>query len=74
MHDPFTPSQYFQKIHLHARPVIPFELGIKLVHPTEKGRIKMFLFHFEPQNIAFRIHIRQIGMKFFSKNILHYVV
>ena len=34
----------------------------------------MFLFYFESQNIVFKIHIMQIGMKFPFQNILYYVV
>ena len=66
----------FKKIHLHARPVMPFELGVTLVLPYQKKGVEMFLFHFGSQSIIFRLHIMQIGMKFpFQKCItLHSLI
>ena len=60
----------FKTICLHGKPVILFKLGVTLISPTKKEGVKMFLFHFESQNIVFRMHITQFGMKFpFQKYI-----
>ena len=47
-------------------PVIPSEHRVALVPSPKKKGIKIFLFHFELQNIVFIIHMKQ--------NISHYVV